>query len=228
MSTRAKPTIMDSLSAGGFQLGSLAALCVALAACAGTHEQPAYPVASTIAPRQQTAPLPLAAAVSPAAERVIIAAPAPASQAAPVLAPAPDSETNTQAQVPAAAPALAAFTPTDSPLLTAYPRGPQGKAPPVEPSLYRGYRRDTSWNRPVYYGSFNSCGSYYGCGPYYGPGAYGYGYGYRYPGYYGSAYPGLYGYGYGRPIVFGSVYGRGWGHHSGGHYGSHHHHRARR
>ncbi len=224
MGTEAKPRNTVRLGAKGVALG----LCVALAACAGTHQEPAYPLANAAAPRQQGAPLPPQTAASPVAPRVIVAAPAPAAQAAPALAPAPDSDTNTQAPLPVASPALAAFTPTDSPLLTAYPRGPQGKAPPVEPPLYRGYRSTTSWNRPVYYGSFRTCGSYYDCGAYYGSGAYAYGYGYRYPDNYGYAYPGVYGYGYGAPVVFGSVYGRGWSHHSGGHHGSHHHHGRRR
>lgn len=124
---------------------------------------------------------------SSAAPRQVIAAPPPATQVAQGK-PGP------------------AFTPSDSPLLAAVKRGPQGKSSPREPDLWPSYRRSRPrLNVDVVYTPYYAYGYPY-CGPGYGAACYGYGFG------------GPYAYGYwgARPYAYGFG-ARSWHHHSHGH-----------
>ncbi len=117
-------------------------------------------------------------------------------------------------RVPSTSGALTPFTPTDSPLLSAIPKGPQGSAPPaldplLSPPPVRTYRPSARWWTPSYE-------------PYYS-------YGYPHCGYTGYGCPAVVGFGYGYQPGYGYQLGYGYQHRVWAgrsfNYGSHHRYR---
>ena len=188
----------------------LCAFACLTAGCAASNR----PAVQYQPPTVAAAAAPVAYAADPAAPRQVIAAPAPA-QAVVVAAPAPAPANEPSAPPPATAPQqppapeLSAFTPTDSPLLTATPRGPQGSPPAgLDPLLAPAprvvtYRVFPTAYRPYYGGYYATCGGY-GCGT----------------GYYGVGYPLWWGGGFASGSYYRHrSYGQGYNHSGYGHHG---------